>query len=82
MMSDDVQSFAKKYTDVLNVLRIRSKSVYVCRDYNIDLLKTDSNNDYCSFYENVLSSSFAQKILFLQGCVTLRARSLTMCTQT
>ena len=40
-------------TDVLNVLRTRSKSVYVCGDYNIDLLKIGSNNDYCSFYENV-----------------------------
>ena len=47
---------------VLNVLRTRSKSVYVCGDYNIDLLKIGSNNDYCSFYENVLSSSFAPKI--------------------
>ena len=29
---------------------------------NIDLLKINSNNEYCSFYENVLSSSFAPKI--------------------
>ena len=28
----------------------------------IDLLKINSNNEYCSFYENVLSSSFAPKI--------------------
>ena len=57
-----MRSFTKEYTDVLNVLRTRSKSVYVCGDYNIDLLKIGSNNDYCSFYENVLSSSFAPKI--------------------
>ena len=31
-------------------------------NYNIDLLKIGSNNDYCSFCENVLSSSFAPKI--------------------
>ena len=61
-LSDDVQSFSKEYTDVLIVLRTRSKSVYVCEDYNIDLLKIDSNNDYCSFYENVIPSSFAPKI--------------------
>ena len=61
-LSDDVQSFTKEYTDVLNVLRTQSKSVYVCGDYNIDLLKIGSNNGYCSFYENVLSSSFAPKI--------------------
>ena len=61
-LSDDVRSFTKEYTDVLNVLRTRSKPVYVCGDYDIDLLKIGSNNDYCSFYKNVLSSSFAPKI--------------------
>ena len=59
-----MRSSTKQYDDVLNVLRARSKSVYVCGDYNIhvDLLKIGSNNDFCSFYENVLSSSFASKI--------------------
>ena len=36
--------------------------IYICGDYNIDLLKMSSNNDYCLFFENVLSSSFAPKI--------------------
>ena len=36
--------------------------MYICGDCNIDLLKIGSNIDYCSFYENVLSSSFAPKI--------------------
>ena len=34
--------FTKEYTDVLNVLRSRSKSVYASCDYNIDLLKIGS----------------------------------------
>ena len=63
-LTDDMRSFTKKYTDVLKVLRTRSKSVYVCGDYNIDLLKICSNNDYYSFYEIVLSSNFAPKITF------------------
>ena len=58
-ISDDVASFTKEYTDLLNILRVRSKFVYACGDYNIDLLKLNTNNDYCSFYDNVLSSSFA-----------------------
>ena len=61
-ISDDVISFIKQYSDLLNIIRARSKFVYVCGDYNIDLLKINSNNEYCSFYENVLSSSFAPKI--------------------
>ena len=61
-ISDDVISFAIQYSDLLNIIRARSKFVYVCGDYNIDLLKINSNNEYCSFYENVLSSSFAPKM--------------------
>ena len=61
-ISDDVISFTIQYSDLLNIIRARSKFVYVCGDYNIDLLKINSNNEYCSFYENVLSSSFAPKI--------------------
>ena len=61
-ISDDVASFTKEYTDLLNIRRTRSKFVYVCGDYNIDLLKLNTNNVYCSFYDNVLSSSFAPLI--------------------
>ena len=61
---DDLASFTREFTDLLNIVRTRSKFVYVCRDYNIDRLKMNSNNDYCLFYENVLSSSFAPKITF------------------
>ena len=61
-LSDDLASFTREFTDLLNIVRTRSKFVYVCGDYNIDLLKINSNNDYCLFYENVLSSSFAPKI--------------------
>ena len=61
-ISDDVISFIIQYSDLLNIIRARSKFVYVCGDYNIDLLKINSDNEYCSFYENVLSSSFAPKI--------------------
>ena len=62
--SDDVISFTNEYTDLLNIIRARSKFVYVCGDYNIDLLKLSSNNNYYSFYENVLASSFAPLITF------------------
>ena len=61
-VSDDVTSFTKKYTDLLNIIRTRSKIVYVCGDYNIKLLKLNSNNNYCSFHDNVLSSSLAPLI--------------------
>ena len=60
--SDDLYSFTNEYTELLSDIKELSKSVYICGDYNIDLLKIDTNNDYCSFYENIISSVFVPKI--------------------
>ena len=51
-----------KYTISLIVLRDRSKSVFLCGDYNIDLLKDNANDNFNIFYENVISSSFIPSI--------------------
>ena len=60
--AEDLSAFTNEYSDLLNRLRTRSKFVYICGDYNIDILKMCSNNNYNTFYENVISSSFAPKI--------------------
>ena len=36
--------------------------MYLCRDYNIDLLKIHTVEDYSSFFDNVIVSSFVPKI--------------------
>ena len=61
---DDVTLFTHEYTNLLNLLRARSNFVYICGDYNIDILKMCSNNAYNTFYENVISCGFAPKITF------------------
>ena len=50
-ISDDVKSFINELTALLNGLSVRSKSVYLCGDYNIDLLKIHSVEDYSSFFD-------------------------------
>ena len=42
----------------MNDLSIRPKSVYLCGDYNIDLLKIHTVEDYSSFFDNVIAPSF------------------------
>ena len=37
--SDDLTTFTNEYVDILNMFRNRSKFVYLCGDFNIDLLK-------------------------------------------
>ena len=57
-ISDDVKSFINEFTALLNVLSMRSKSVYLYGDYNIALLKIHSVEDYSSFFDNIISFSF------------------------
>ena len=61
-VEDDPNLFINQFTDLLIVLRARSKSVYLCRGYNIDLLKINTNDNFKLFYENVISSSFMSNI--------------------
>ena len=60
--SADVRSFTNEFTNLLNVLRTRSKFVYMCGDYNIDLLKILTNGEFNLFYENIIATGFAPKI--------------------
>ena len=61
-VADDLNVFINEFTDLLIVLRARSKSVLLCGDYNIDLLKINANDNFNIFYENVISSSFIPSI--------------------
>ena len=60
--AEDLSAFTNEYSDLLNILRTRSKFIYICGDYNIDILKMCSNNNYNTFYETVISCSFVPKI--------------------
>ena len=59
---DDLSTFTNEFTTLLNLLKARSNFVYICGDYNIDILKMPSNHTYNTFYENIISCSFAPKI--------------------
>ena len=61
-VADDLNLFINEFTDLLIVLRAPSKSVYLCGDYNIDLLKINTNDNFNLFYKNVISSSFIPNI--------------------
>ena len=61
-VADDLNVFINEFTDLLIVLRARSKSVFLCGDYNIDLLKINANDNFNIFCENVISSSFIPSI--------------------
>ena len=57
-----MEIFTEEYTELLNNLRNRLKFVYLCGDYNIDLLKITTNTVFNKFYENITSCGFIPKI--------------------
>ena len=56
--SDDLTKFIDEYTQLLHELKLRSKTIYLCGDYNIDLLKINSNEKFNTFYESTTSVGF------------------------
>ena len=58
----DLEMFTEEYTELLNNLQSLSTFVYLCGDYNIDLLKFTTNNVFNNFYENITLSEFILKI--------------------
>ena len=65
-----LEIFTEEYTELLNSLRSRSKFVYLCGDYNIDLLKITTNDVFNKFYENITSSGFIKKKIPTRICDT------------
>ena len=60
--SDDLTKFTDEHTQHLHELILRSKTVYLSGDYNIDLLKINYNEKFNTFYENTTSVGFVHKI--------------------
>ena len=50
MLKIYLSAFTNEYSDLPNRLRTRSKFIYMCGDYNIDILNMCSNNNYNTFY--------------------------------
>ena len=57
-----LNTFTDIFSGFLNVLHRTGRTVYVCGDTNINLLKINEKRHYANFFENVLSSGFYPKI--------------------
>ena len=60
--SYDLNLFTNEFTDLLDLLRARFKTVFLCGNCNIDLLKISTHDNFNCFYENVISPSFIPNI--------------------
>ena len=58
----NVNSFTETFSELLNILHRTSRTVYVCGDTNINLLKINDKRHYANFFESILSAGFYPKI--------------------
>ena len=49
--------------ETLSKISTEEKEIYICGDFNIDLLKMDSNKNYKYFYDLMCSYGFSPKII-------------------
>ena len=52
----------------LNILTKENKEIYLCGDFNIDLLQIETNNHYQQFYNMLCSYGFLTKNYSTYSC--------------
>ena len=58
-----LNEFLLYFEKCLNLVGKENKEVYLCGDFNIDLLKIDENNSYYEFYNTLCSYGYLPKII-------------------
>ena len=58
----DLQIFNDEFVDTLEILQSKRLKIYLCGDYNIDLLKIFQKNKYNVYFENLIAAGFQPKI--------------------
>ena len=56
------QEFIEYMEKTISKISTEKKEIYICGDFNIDLLKLESNKQYQQFYDLICSYGFAPKI--------------------
>ena len=74
--TSDLNTFTEEFITLLNALRNKSKFVYLCGDYNIDLLKIHRNNPTNYFYESSIAELFSKKYNELYNSVSYEEQEM------
>ena len=76
---DDFNLFNAELDTFVSKISEMGYPSYICGDFNINLLKIHTKTHYNTFFENLLSSGFFQKLHCLLVYVTVVVRLLTIC---
>ena len=58
----DITTFNEEFAETLDILHTKRTPTYLCGDFNIDLLKIYQKPNYCTFYDNLISSGYLSRI--------------------
>ena len=65
---DEMNAFLVEFSTLLQRVKNLNKLSYICRDYNIDLLKVKINPRFGEFFDNIVSSGSFPKITLPTRC--------------
>ena len=58
----DFHLFQEEFDEALGLLRTIRSPIYLCGDYNIDLLKINTKDHYNTFYNNLTAAGYLPRI--------------------
>ena len=61
----DITTFNEEFTETLDILHNKRTPTYLCGVFNIDILKIHQKPNYCTFYDNLISSGYLPRISLL-----------------
>ena len=62
MIVDEFQTFVDEFSLVLNSIRRLKHASFICGDFNVDLLKINSNKHYGSYFDRIIAQGFFPRI--------------------
>ena len=61
-LSEDINLFTIEFSNFLRSVKHINSSVFICGDFNINLLLISSNRHFADYFDNVISTGFFPKI--------------------
>ena len=58
----DLQIFNEEFVETLEILQSKRQQIYLCGDYNIDLLNIFQKNQYNNLFENLITAGLQPNI--------------------
>ena len=77
MIVEDFKIFVDEFSSFLTSIRSLKHSAFICGDFNIDLLKINSNKHFASYFDRIIAKGFFPRIT-----LPTRLSETTNCTNT